>query len=106
MKGVLEYTEDPIVSADVIGNPHSSIVDGLSIMVLGEKNNVVKILSWYDNEWGFALVSLIKFVAKQHKLKGGGGGWTCFHINLKTLKYSNKIENVGLMIGGSPHKEL
>lgn len=73
MKGVLEYTEDPIVSADVIGNPHSSIVDGLSTMVLGEKNNVVKILSWYDNEWGFAsrLVSLVKFVAKQDKMKGG-----------------------------------
>lgn len=73
MKGVLEYTEDPIVSADVIGNPHSSIVDGLSTMVLGDKNNVVKILSWYDNEWGFAsrLVSLIKFIAKQDKMKGG-----------------------------------
>jgi glyceraldehyde 3-phosphate dehydrogenase len=72
MKGVLEYTEDPIVSADVIGNPHSSIVDGLSTMVLGDKNNVVKILSWYDNEWGFAsrLVSLIKFIAKQDKMKG------------------------------------
>lgn len=75
MKGVLEYTEDPIVSADVIGNPHSSIVDGLSTMVLGDKNNVVKILSWYDNEWGFAsrLVSLIKFIAKQDKMKGGKG---------------------------------
>lgn len=75
MKGVLEYTEDPIVSADVIGNPHSSIVDGLSTMVLGDKNNVVKILSWYDNEWGFAsrLVSLIKFIAKQDKMKVGEG---------------------------------
>lgn len=73
MKGVLEYTEDPIVSADVIGNPHSSIVDGLSTMVLGDKNNVVKILSWYDNEWGFAsrLVSLIKFIAKQDTMKVG-----------------------------------
>jgi glyceraldehyde 3-phosphate dehydrogenase len=71
MKGILEYTEEPIVSADIIGNPHSSIVDGLSTMVLGNKNNVVKILSWYDNEWGFAsrLVSLIKFIAKQDKTK-------------------------------------
>ena len=71
LKGVLEYTEDPIVSADIVGNPHSSIVDGLSTMVLGNKNNVVKILSWYDNEWGFAsrLVSLVKFIAKQDKTK-------------------------------------
>ncbi|MGC2308134.1 MAG: hypothetical protein WA461_07005, partial [Nitrososphaeraceae archaeon] len=71
LKGVLEYTEEPIVSADIVGNPHSSIVDGLSTMVLGNKNNVVKILSWYDNEWGFAcrLVSLIKFIAKQDKSK-------------------------------------
>lgn len=69
LKGVLEYTEEPIVSADIVGNSHSSIVDGLSTMVLGNKNNVVKILSWYDNEWGFAsrLVSLIKFVAGQDK---------------------------------------
>ena len=43
------------MSADIVGNPHSSIVDGLSTMVLGNKNNVVKILSWYDNEWGFCL---------------------------------------------------
>jgi glyceraldehyde 3-phosphate dehydrogenase len=71
LKGVLEYTEEPIVSADIVGNPHSSIVDGLSTMVLGNKNNVVKILSWYDNEWGFAsrLVSLIKFVIRQEKNK-------------------------------------
>jgi glyceraldehyde 3-phosphate dehydrogenase len=71
LKGVLEYTEEPIVSADIVGNSHSSIVDGLSTMVLGNKNNVVKILSWYDNEWGFAsrLVSLIKFIAKQDRTK-------------------------------------
>lgn len=70
LKGVLEYTDEPIVSADIVGNPHSSIVNGLSTMVLGNKNNVVKILSWYDNEWGFAcrLVSLIKFIAKQDKI--------------------------------------
>lgn len=63
LKGVLE----PIGSADIVGNPHSSIVDGLSTMALGNKNNVVKILSWYDNEWGFAsrLVSLIKFIVNR-----------------------------------------
>jgi glyceraldehyde 3-phosphate dehydrogenase len=51
MKGILEYTEDPIVSADVIGNPASSIFDALSTMVNGK---MVKILSWYDNEWGYS----------------------------------------------------
>jgi len=53
MKGVLEYTEDPIVSADVIGNPHSAIFDSLSTMVLGK--NMVKVFAWYDNEWGFSM---------------------------------------------------
>jgi len=51
MKGILEYTEDPIVSVDVIGNPHSSIFDADSTMTQG---NMVKILSWYDNEWGYS----------------------------------------------------
>ena len=71
LKGILEYTEEPIVSADIVGNAHSSIIDGLSTMVLGNKNNVVKILSWYDNEWGFAsrLVSLIKYITKQEQTK-------------------------------------
>jgi glyceraldehyde 3-phosphate dehydrogenase len=69
LKGILEYTEEPIVSADIVGNPHSSIVDGLSTMVLGNKDNIVKILSWYDNEWGFAsrLVNLIKFIVRQER---------------------------------------
>lgn len=51
MKGVLEYTEDPIVSSDIIGNPHSSIFDALSTNVNG---NMVKVLSWYDNEAGYS----------------------------------------------------
>lgn len=51
MKGVLEYTEDPIVSVDIIHNPHSSIFDALSTMVQGK---TVKVLSWYDNEWGYS----------------------------------------------------
>jgi len=65
LKGIMEYTEEPIVSSDIIGNPHSSIVDGLSTMVLGDKSKIVKVLSWYDNEWSFAcrLIDLIKFVA-------------------------------------------
>ena len=51
MKGILEYTEDPIVSSDIIHNPHSSIFDALSTMVSGK---TVKVFSWYDNEWGYS----------------------------------------------------
>ncbi|MBN1388696.1 MAG: type I glyceraldehyde-3-phosphate dehydrogenase [Bacteroidales bacterium] len=51
MKGILEYTEDPIVSVDVIHNPSSSIFDSLSTMVNGR---MVKVLAWYDNEWGYS----------------------------------------------------
>ncbi len=51
MKGIIEYTEDPIVSVDIIHNTHSSIFDAQSTMVNG---NMVKILSWYDNEWGYS----------------------------------------------------
>jgi len=53
MKGILEYTEDPIVSIDVVGNPHSAVFDGLSTMVVGK--NLVKVFAWYDNEWAFSL---------------------------------------------------
>jgi glyceraldehyde 3-phosphate dehydrogenase len=52
MKGILEFCTDPIVSTDVIGNPHSSVFDSLSTNVMG--GNLVKVLSWYDNEWGFS----------------------------------------------------
>ena len=51
LKGILEYCEDPIVSSDVIGNPHSSVFDSLSTMATGD---TVKVFSWYDNEWGFS----------------------------------------------------
>ena len=62
MKGILQYTEDEIVSSDVIGNPHTSIVDGLSTQVLG--NNLVKVLAWYDNEYAYSckMVELIKMM--------------------------------------------
>ena len=61
LKGVLEYTEDPIVSCDVIHNPHSSIFDAQSTMVMGK---MVKIMSWYDNEWGYSnrMVDLIEMM--------------------------------------------
>lgn len=52
MKGILEYTEDPIVLADVVKNPSSSIIDGLSTMVIDQ--TTVKVISWYDNEWGYS----------------------------------------------------
>ena len=64
MKGILVYTEDPIVSSDVVGNPASTVIDGLSTMAMG---STVKIIAWYDNEWGYSnrLIDLIKLVAKQ-----------------------------------------
>ncbi len=51
MKGIIEYTEDPIVSADIIGNPYSNIFDSLSTMANG---NLVKVVGWYDNEYGYS----------------------------------------------------
>jgi glyceraldehyde 3-phosphate dehydrogenase len=52
LKGILEYCEDPMVSNDVIGNPASSVFDALSTVVM--EGDMVKVLSWYDNEWGFS----------------------------------------------------
>ena len=62
LKGILEYTEDPIVSTDIVGNPHSCILDGASTMANG---NLVKVLGWYDNEWGYSnrLVDLTELIA-------------------------------------------
>ena len=67
MKGILEYTEDPIVSSDVLHSTASSVFDAQSTMVMGEKSNFVKILSWYDNEWGFSnrMVDFIEMVGKK-----------------------------------------
>lgn len=63
LKGILEYCEDPIVSVDVVDNPHSSIFDSLSTAVMD--GNFVKVLSWYDNEWGYSVrtVDMVKKVA-------------------------------------------
>ncbi len=63
MKGVLEYSEDPLVLADIVGNPHSSIFDaGLTTILEG---SLVKTCSWYDNEWGYScrVVDLISRLA-------------------------------------------
>ncbi len=51
LKGILEYTEDPIVSSDIVGNDHSCIFDALSTMAFG---SLVKVIGWYDNEWGYS----------------------------------------------------
>lgn len=64
LKGILGYTEEPLVSCDIIGSPYSSIVDALSTKVMG--GNMVKVLTWYDNEWGYScrIVDLIKYIWK------------------------------------------
>ncbi len=64
MKGILGFSEEPLVSIDYVGDPRSSIVDGLSTMVI---DNMVKIVSWYDNEWGYSerVVDLTKLVASK-----------------------------------------
>ncbi len=54
MKGILVYTEDPIVSIDIVHNPASSVFDALSTIVLGGNGKLVKVVSWYDNEWGYS----------------------------------------------------
>lgn len=64
LKGILEYTEDPLVSVDIVGNSHSSIFDSQSTMVMG---NMVKILSWYDNEWGYS-VRVVDLLIKMAKM--------------------------------------
>ena len=65
MKGILGYTEDPVVSTDMLHNPNSSIVDAQLTKVLG--GNLVKVVAWYDNEWGYSMrvVDLVEFLAKK-----------------------------------------
>jgi glyceraldehyde 3-phosphate dehydrogenase len=65
LKGILGYTEDPVVSTDMLHNPNSSIVDSELTKVMG--GNLVKVVAWYDNEWGYSMrvVDLIEFLAKK-----------------------------------------
>jgi len=65
LKGILAYTEDPVVSTDMLHNPNSSIVDSDLTKVLG--GNLVKVVSWYDNEWGYSMrvVDLVTFLANK-----------------------------------------
>ena len=64
LKGILKYTEDPLVSSDVLGDPHSCVFDAESTMAIG---NLVKVIGWYDNEWGYSnrLVELTELVASK-----------------------------------------
>ncbi len=63
LKGIMEYSDEPLVSVDIIGNPHSNIFDSLSTMVQG---NMVKVVGWYDNEWGYScrVVDLMKKISE------------------------------------------
>ena len=65
MKGILAYTEDPVVSTDMLRNPNSSIVDADMTKVIG--GNLVKVIAWYDNEWGYSMrvVDLVEFLGKK-----------------------------------------
>src|SRR5690606_16376523 len=75
LKGILDFTTEPLVSIDFNTNPHSSIIDGLSTMVIGERK--VKVLAWYDNEWGYScrVVDLVKYVGEKiiHKTEAKVG---------------------------------
>ncbi|MGA8904579.1 MAG: type I glyceraldehyde-3-phosphate dehydrogenase [Candidatus Bathyarchaeia archaeon] len=64
MQHILEYSEEPLVSADIIGNPHSAVFDSLTTMVL--ENRLVKVFAWYDNEWGYSnrLVDMVQTMSK------------------------------------------
>ncbi len=69
LKGILNYTEEPLVSSDFNGDPASSTIDALSTMVVGD--NMVKVVSWYDNEWGYSnrVVDLVSFIAKKRSVR-------------------------------------
>ncbi len=64
LKGILDYTEEPLVSSDLVHNPYSAIIDGPSTMVIG---NLVKVLAWYDNEWGYS-VKMVRMIEKICKM--------------------------------------
>ncbi len=74
LKGIMEYSEEPLVSVDIIGNPHSAIIDGLSTLVVGGQGNLAKIFSWYDNEWGYScrIVDLINYMFQKKNVEAEG----------------------------------
>ncbi len=72
LKGIMDYTEEPLVSMDLKGDEHSTIVSGMDTIVLG---NMVKVISWYDNEWGYAcrLADITAFVASKLRVPAAAG---------------------------------
>jgi glyceraldehyde 3-phosphate dehydrogenase len=64
LKGILDYSEEPLVSSDLVHNPYSAILDGPSTMIVG---NLVKVLAWYDNEWGYS-VKMVRMIEKICKM--------------------------------------
>ena len=63
MKHVLAYTEEPLVSSDLKGDPHSSIFSAIDTLVIGD--NLAKVIAWYDNEWGYSVrvADLVKYIS-------------------------------------------
>lgn len=72
LKGIMAYTEEPLVSSDLKGDPHSTIVSGMDTLVLGD---MVKVIAWYDNEWGYAcrLADITAFVASKSRQPAAAG---------------------------------
>ena len=66
-RGVLKYSDEPLVSADIVGDPSSCVYSALDTMVGGGSGRQVKVLGWYDNEWGYSnrLVDLVEFIGAQ-----------------------------------------
>src|SRR5207237_3526686 len=67
MKGILAYSEEPLVSSDLKGDPHSSIFSALDTLVIG--GDLAKVVAWYDNEWGYSLrvADLVTYVAAMER---------------------------------------
>jgi len=66
MKNILEYSKDHLVSTDIIGNPHSAIFDSKLTDVIGKKGKLIKVVAWYDNEYGYScrMIDVIKLMTK------------------------------------------
>jgi len=73
LQGILEYSNDPLVSTDVVGNPASALFDAQSTMVM--QGNMVKVIAWYDNEWGYSsrVVDLMVFAHAMSSAKKPAG---------------------------------
>jgi len=72
LKGILDVSDEPLVSVDYIGNPHSAVIDLASTAVIGDR--LVKVLAWYDNEWGYShrIVDMVRFIGERLPPRNGG----------------------------------